>query len=435
MSYLPVEARQDNTRKIHIVAGTASLASNAIAPVDVDIDGGMAMVGSEHQDGHSLASHQPGRDSGLARHGTPDQQSGMENPSNIDVAADGGAHGGVSTAQTHNDAPPSVLTPDGDGLHGQTDSIIASDTKNIPRRRLNPCLKRSRRIYLSRSQQACSAPPSTSEGPAVAATSVNQDMSSRYGFLSFPAEIRNQIYDYACHWPDSRSLYAHYNREIDEYYAARRAGDATVKFPVWQGYVKTPTILLLCRQITRECRPILESRFLVIDRLPPWPKGASQHVPLTKFITKKTLQSVKCLEIRFTLGQGEEGSGWYWIKIITELFDILLEENCFRELRIVLCLTSLSDPDVWVQDTEYLKRIQSKTWQLTLNNPNIWAAKEINSEVWMIDGLEAHRLCFSAFPAADRVRFLDESQLKALVVETVHYPNEKIWPVSILDFI
>jgi hypothetical protein len=199
-----------------------------------------------------------------------------------------------------------------------------------------------------------------SAGPATPGTSVNQDMSSRYSFLSFPAEIRNQIYDYACHWPDSQSLYAHYNREIDKYYAARRAGNTTVKFPIWRGYVKSPTILLLCRQITRECRPILESRFLVIDRLPPWPQGASHPVPLTKFITKPTLQSVKRLEIRFTLGQGEEGSGWYWFKIIRELFDILLEENCFKELRVILCMTSLNDSEVWLQDTEYLKRIQRK---------------------------------------------------------------------------
>jgi hypothetical protein len=75
-------------------------------------------------------------------------------------------------------------------------------------------------------------------------------------------------------------------------------------------------------------------------------------------------------------------------------------------------------------------------WQLRCSNPNIWAAKDINSELWLIDGLEAHRLSFSAFrPAAEHVMYLDESQIKVLTLETVHYPNEKIWPVSILDFL
>jgi hypothetical protein len=133
-----------------------------------------------------------------------------------------------------------------------------------------------------------------------------------------------------------------------------------VKFPAWQGCLKAPTILLLCKQITRECLPILESRFLVIDRMPPWPKDALQPVPLAEFIGKGTLQSVKRLELRLTLGQGKQGSGWYWVKIMDEVLDILLEKNSYKELRIILCVASLRDWDKWREETCYLRRIRCK---------------------------------------------------------------------------
>jgi len=214
-----------------------------------------------------------------------------------------------------------------------------------------------------RTQQQDNAPPSTSKPSQEhlpACTSLTPATSRRCRFLSFPPEIRIQIYEYCCHLPDSRSLYAQYNRQIDDfYYAARRAGNSAMDFPIWQARLTTPAVLLLCRQITRECRPMLESSFLVIDRLPPWPKGALRPVPVTKFITKDTLQSVKRLELRFTLGQGKEGSGWYWIKVIGEIADILLERNSFKELRIVICEDHDADAAntvVWEEDeTRHLR--------------------------------------------------------------------------------
>jgi hypothetical protein len=256
-----------------------------------------------------------------------------------------------------NAAPPSVLTPAGDEARASTEALIVKEQCSVEQLGFSNELESATNESSDASNSQHDGSSLSQPEPVSAGTSVT---SSKYSFLTtFPPEIRTQIYDYACHWPNSRSIYAAYNREIDEYYTARRAGIAR-DFPVWRGCVKPLTILLLCKQITMECRPILESRFLVIDRLPPWPKGALQPVPLSKFITKKTLQAVKRLEIRFTLGQGTEGSGWFWIKMIRELVAILLEKNSFSELRIVLCVTSMDDVGVWRKDASYLCRMEKE---------------------------------------------------------------------------
>jgi len=182
----------------------------------------------------------------------------------------------------------------------------------------------------------------------------------RYGFLDFPSEIRNHIYNYVCQYPDCRSLYAHYNRQIDEYYEARKAGKDHVSFPVWNWEVKGFTIMLLCKQITRECRLILESRFLLIDRIPPFPQGANTPLPLAAFITQQTLQYLKQLEVRFTMGQGNLGSGWFWFTFLEGIFDILAEKNSLVELHIILCMTSLGNPGAWREDQGDLDKLRFK---------------------------------------------------------------------------
>jgi hypothetical protein len=185
--------------------------------------------------------------------------------------------------------------------------------------------------------------------PDASVTPITSVTSRKHSFLSsFPAEIRLEIYNFACHWPDFRPVCASFNREIEEYYAARSAG-IVKRFPIWRGRVQTPTILLLCRQITKECRPIFDSRFLVIDRLPP---GS-----LTGLVTRATLQAVKHLDIRFTVG---DGSGIEWVKIIRELVQILLEKNSLKELHIKLCVAPLDKLKIWRKDMINMKHIKDE---------------------------------------------------------------------------
>lgn len=65
------------------------------------------------------------------------------------------------------------------------------------------------------------------------------------------------IYAYSLDYPSSRDLY---RRQLSAAYQPTHT---------WAPRLRAPTILLLCKRITRECLPILHARTLVIDRLPP----------------------------------------------------------------------------------------------------------------------------------------------------------------------
>ncbi|KAB5572134.1 hypothetical protein GE09DRAFT_659188 [Coniochaeta sp. 2T2.1] len=263
----------------------------------------------------------------------------------------------------------------------------------------------------------------------------------QYRFLDFPPEIRNHIYDYACRYPDCRSLYSHYNSQIDEYYAARKAGNEHVSFPVWKWCVKRFTILLLCKQITRECRPFLDSRFLLIDRIPPFPHGAIQPLPLASFITQHTLQSLKRLELRFTIGQGKLGSGFFWYTFLQGIFDILVEKNSLVELRIILSMAGLGDAEAWVDDHAYLDKLRFKIQELRTGDGNPFGALVmITTETWLIEGLEANRIRHSLLdstpaPRHARTPVPSTVDVRKYFTESVSYPNERIWPGGILEFL
>lgn len=156
------------------------------------------------------------------------------------------------------------------------------------------------------------------------------------------------IYDLLLQWPDSHTLYKPYNDQIDQYYRRVAAGSSE-PFPTFdrRASLKTPTILLLCKAITKECLPILQSRKFVVDRLPPWIPGQRLPMFISQFVGHRTLQSMRHIEIRLSLGQGRLGSGWVWLKMVGDLFKILLERNQFRHLRIVLRFCRFHDIHLW----------------------------------------------------------------------------------------
>lgn len=177
------------------------------------------------------------------------------------------------------------------------------------------------------------------------------------GFLDLPPELRNLIYDFALHWPTSKELYAPYNRIIDAHYARQGSG-IKEDFPKYHGHLRTPTILLLCRAITRECLPMLRERKLVIDRLPPWLPGALRPMLVSEFIGRRTFQNLRHIEIRLPLGQGHIGSGWVWVGVIDDILKILGERNQFKDLRVVVAMFNFSNRIVWDTELKHLRRLR-----------------------------------------------------------------------------
>ncbi|KAI1076781.1 hypothetical protein F5B20DRAFT_311135 [Whalleya microplaca] len=153
----------------------------------------------------------------------------------------------------------------------------------------------------------------------------------RYSFLaSFPSEIRNIIYQNAVDYPCSRNLF-------DSYYQSGQA----------RPILRTPTILLLCKQITREALSLLHLRPLIIDRMPPWVMGDSAPLALTNFIGRSTLQNLRFVIIKITLGENPQMiSGSLWYRVLKHVLDIWSERNSLVRVEIMFKLANVSN-HIW----------------------------------------------------------------------------------------
>ncbi|KAK0627668.1 hypothetical protein B0T14DRAFT_141174 [Immersiella caudata] len=212
---------------------------------------------------------------------------------------------------------------------------------------------------------------------------------SGWWFFNFPPEIRNMIYEYSLNWPTSYALYAPYNRQIDDYYANRDNPDQ--EFPEFSGMLRTPTILLLCRRITAECLPILQSNTFMIDRLPPWLPGEPRPMLLSQFVGKRTIQSLRHIEFRLPAGQGRYGSGWVWAWITLDILNILQERNSFDTIKIVISMFNDRSRSVWPLESEDLGKIIDACTTLVAKNPRFWAPGKIEYQYWVVKGTFAHR--------------------------------------------
>lgn len=168
----------------------------------------------------------------------------------------------------------------------------------------------------------------------------------RFSFFDFPPEIRNMIYDYSLHRPDSAGLYRSYYKQAAVLPRAQR----------WhRAHLRTPTILLLCRRITAESMPVLRSRWFVIDRLPPcmppMPDGRGGFLRMSNFIGRRTLQRLEYIDLRVGLGEGPLGSGWIWNRVLDELLGFLSERNALVHFRLLIRRCNQEDsPSVWTTE-------------------------------------------------------------------------------------
>jgi hypothetical protein len=177
---------------------------------------------------------------------------------------------------------------------------------------------------------------------------------TRRSFLGFPAEVRNMIYQLSVHYPSCSELF-------DSFYVQKekqdrdkkgkgkqsldsiaRARDATIR-------LHTPTILILCKQITREVLPILHERVFVIDRVPPWVMGHEFPLLFTDFISNRTLQSIRHIDLRITLGEGHLGCGKVWLKLVGDLLRSL-KDHSLVQFNVTFRMKRVDAYDVWYWD-------------------------------------------------------------------------------------
>lgn len=171
-------------------------------------------------------------------------------------------------------------------------------------------------------------------------------------FFTLPAEIRNITYDHTLHYPSCLDLYSVYYQRI---YSTRSTSTSLGIAPALshqRTLFHTPAILLVCRQITAECQPILKSRPFIIDRLPPFrlDDKAGGLMEISDFVGRSTLQNLRHIDIRIGLGEGPLGSGWVWKKVLDEMLEILTERNTCAKLRLLIRLcnpTAKGHGTVW----------------------------------------------------------------------------------------
>lgn len=184
-----------------------------------------------------------------------------------------------------------------------------------------------------------------------------------YSFLDFPPELRNIIYDLVLVYPTCSQLYSVYYSQI----AAIKPGHYQTRRVIHRKF-HTPTILLLCRRITQECLPILRSRTLVIDRLPPfrstkmWTQedGGGTLSSLCYFVPRATLQNLQHLDLRVGVCEGSAGSAWLWRRLVDELCDILSERNRLVTLRFVARVCNPPwNSDTWDSEQAHMIRMKN----------------------------------------------------------------------------
>ncbi|KAI1273159.1 hypothetical protein F5Y07DRAFT_272176 [Xylaria sp. FL0933] len=181
--------------------------------------------------------------------------------------------------------------------------------------------------------------------PSISLTCSLTSNSHGFSFLgSFPAEVRNAIYQYAIDYPTCRELFDAYYEQVD----SLRARNSSAKSCSYSIVLSTPTILLLCKQITRESLSVLRLRPFVIDRIPPWIMGNARPLPLTYLISRTTLQNVRFVEIKLSLGDGERYfSGRVWFQILDNVLRAWSGKNSLIRLKVMIKVSNIGMDRLW----------------------------------------------------------------------------------------
>lgn len=247
-------------------------------------------------------------------------------------------------------------------------------------------------------------------GKQIHAGSPRDANTRRYAFLSFPPEVRNMIYRGCADYPDCRRLF-------DAYYTQKTKSEKTIGKEIHGQFtlqLHTPTILLLCKQITRESLGILRSRAFVLDRLPPWIMDYPNPLTITNFISKPTLQQLQHIEVRLSLGDSQYGSCRVWMKVLKDLLRTLSGQNSVVGMKVMIKLNNVATNYIWtleLPDYEHLIKLLHR-WEVHhARKPGT-----VQFEHWIMEHIYAFRIGHRN-PA---VRI---------------YPDPYLWTGSILEYL
>ncbi|KAK6957671.1 hypothetical protein Daesc_000458 [Daldinia eschscholtzii] len=226
-----------------------------------------------------------------------------------------------------------------------------------------------------RNSALTSLPAFLFNGPAVGPEQVQvqtqtqaQTQISSQGYRSFlttfPAEVRNVIYHYAIGYPTCRNLYDYYYDQKEKAKAKIELRPRSVNTRVSRHSkitLRTPVILLLCKQITREALSLLYLQPFVIDRIPPWIMGNSAPLSIVNFISRATLQNLRFVQIKISLGDSIEfGSGKVWLRLLNDLLDAWSERNSLVRLEVMFKLSHVTRPNIWIYELDDYERLVDK---------------------------------------------------------------------------
>jgi len=189
------------------------------------------------------------------------------------------------------------------------------------------------------------------------------DNAAHFRLLDLPAEIRNNIYDFAVGWPDFENVCAKlldrrkedllhvHGRWLDDY---PRSMFSTTHLslcePLRGPSFSTPPILLVCRQIAAEVQHVLYKKPLVLDRLFMYISyGGPRAVWITDVMSPVTWRRIH--HFVFKYGFGFDGSrsrpysfAYYFAKTIPRIASAFLFTP--HTAKITFDLTDMTASDV-----------------------------------------------------------------------------------------
>ena len=235
-----------------------------------------------------------------------------------------------------------------------------------------------------------------------------------FPFLSLPAELRIQVYNYAIDWNDALWVQRKYKNHSStkEYIIGEECANVR---PLWtntlqkhmsptpNSILRTPTILLLNRQITVEAQDVLKKKPLLIngpEKIKPTLHNyyaiqeaahrEFQQPGIFEFISHNTLSVVPHVKLRFTLAGAEQVSS-AWLLLLTDL------KSCWNDsqqtMRRKIEIDATAEDEYALSSSKDFGGSWWALWtlllsSLTRNVEIVYRVQSAENQRWIFDGAE-----------------------------------------------